>query len=667
MSVAVIESGRPVPWRRLPAYDVSIPRALAHLFATLKTWHETEVRAAMRLQYLYERDRFRTRSGFQMPSWVLQEYGWLQGEQNYAQPTRNVIKSRVDAVTSLLFSSGAEPRLEIYAAGAGYEEQVVAKSRSAALDGTMNSAIPRAQRKLVARTGLICSFAACMPVARNNRVDYHAIDTDRLYWDPHDARNAAKGDQPREMHMVEFIDRAELIAWYKGLDVDRLKLRRKAANMATLAKMYAAPRTRETSVQGPYEWQLDNQGITDATDRIRVVHSYRVATSPLSEDGRYVCTAWDGASESHGIVLVDRPFGRVTLPVVWWSPYPPECGGLVGAGLASQLVEVQRAIDYAMNRTQQRSEKMGWAKVLMSSNTPQTVEDNLRAEEIATIKIPGMDGPPIVMPLSALSEHDIAWIQMLFDWSGGDQGINDAIARGGSNRGATASGIAMFEELDRQIDRISDIYEAWQQFSLRLGNETIGAIEDACLYDSAFASHYKGPDGMPLEYDWADKSLPTAQYVLEIEQAGEFGRTRAGRIARLQEGARIGIFDPADVAAALRSDPDVRRLSAQSNALRTKIESDLDRLVDPRAKHDQVIVTRDDDLPLAARLATERIADARSRGAKDETVLRLREYRRQAEAELDLLLAEQQPPAPMDQAIGLSPSVLLDPAAAPVV
>jgi hypothetical protein len=424
-----------------------------------------------------------------------------------------------------------------------------------------------------------------------------------------------------------------------------LKLHHKRETAHRLATMRRATRTRETDVQSPYESYLDQQAITDATDRIRVVHSYRVATSAKLEDGRYVCTAWDGDSQSSGVVVVDRPFARATLPIVWWSPYPSECGGLIGVGLGAQLVEQQRALDFAMGRLQQRVERLGWAKVLLPSSVPQSVEDNLKAEEIATVKIPQMEGPPVVMENQALGQHDIQWIELLDAWSGGDMGINDAIARGGSGRAPTASGVAMFEELERQIGRISDIYEAWQQFTLRLGGETIGAIEDAVRYDASFASTYRGPDGDPLRYDWADKTLPTAEYVLEIEQAGAYARTRAGRLAWLQEGGRSGIFQPDEAAAAIRSDPNVRRLAAGANAPRAKIERDLSVLCDPRGKHDDVVVTRDDDLALAVRLASERIAEAASRRAKPETLLRLRNYRRAAEAELELIRAEQLPPA----------------------
>lgn len=624
------------PWRKLPRYDLGIPRALDALFRQLKGWHEEEVRTAVSLQYLYERDKFKTRGGrFQMPRWVLEDYDWL--DQTFASPTRNVVKSRVDMVTSLLFSS--QPRLEIYAAGAGYEEQLIAESRAAALDGTINASGPREQRRRVARTGLIASFGACMPLARNNQVRFHAVDLDRLYWDPHDARSDAQGEPPREMHYVEFLDRDSLIAWYRGLDADMLGHAGREAKLGQLEQMTPTKRTRETDVQTPYDWLLAKRGITDATDRIRVVHSYRVASSPLLENGRYVCTAYDGGRE-HGIVLIDRDFTRSTLPICYWSPYPAETGGLIGVGLGAQLVDYQRAIDFSLGRGQQRLEKAGWHKVLLPGNVSQQVMDDLKAAEIAFVKIPQMEGPPVTMENRALSEHDITWIQMLVDWSAGDQGINEAIARGGSERGATASGVAMFEEKDRQLDRVSDIYEAWGLFSKQLGDETIGAIEDAIRFDKAFATHFKNPDGEAMLYDWADAALPTGQYVLELEEGSAFARTRPGRIARMVEGAKMGIFDPADVAAAVRESPDIRRLSRQSNALRRKILRDLTQLTNPRGKHGDVVVTEDDDLALAVKLTSERIADAQAAGAKPATVLRLREYRRDAESLLELLNAQ---------------------------
>lgn len=623
-----------MPWYRAPRFDEALGKRLDGLFSQLKQWKEREVGNAVRLEFLYERDRFVTKSGrgYNMPRWVLEDYGWLV-DADVAAPRLNLIKSRVDTLTSLLFSS--QPAVEIRVSGAEYEQQRQARAQTAALEATMNTDEAKEQLRLVLRDGLISNFGAAMPVVRGNQVHYERIRLDQLYWDPYDARSG----RPKSMHLVEFPDRDDFLQWYKGLDAKALGIVSHDKRAGRVAKLDPVTKVRETDVVTPFDWDVGSCGITDSTERLRVVHSWRVATSPIAEDGRYVCTVF-GRGDTHGVVVIDTAFPRTTLPVCWYSPYPP-IEGVVGSGYATLLVEAQRALDLSMKRLQNRIEKLGWAKIGIGGNVNEEMIENYVAEEITVVRLPGQDAP-FQIDTAALSTHDIEWVNLLSQWTAQFYGINEALSFGASNRGATASGVAMYEEADRQIDRLSDIYEATQIFRLRVATETLNAIDDALRVDPKFRTTYRDKDGNTETFEWADISLPHGSYSLQIEEAGELGRTKAGRMARILEGAKLGIFSPETAAAAVNDSPDIRRLSRMANAPRRAIERDLAELVDEKGRHDDVIPTEDHDLALAVKMVGDQINDAMASGARPETIERLREYRRQAEALLQRIQVEAQ-------------------------
>lgn len=622
-----------MPWYRAPRFEEAFGRRLDSLFSGLKTWKTSKVTDSVRLEYLYERDRFTVRNGgYKMPRWVLEEYGWL-ADQDVAAPRINLVKSRVDTLTSLLLSS--QPAIEIRSSGAGYEEQRVARSREAALEGTLNTDAAKEQLRLIGRDGLISNFGACMPVVRGDELHFERLRLDQLYWDPHDARRG----KPKSMHLVEYSDRDDFLAWYKGLDAKAMGITNHDKRISRVAKMEPVTRTRETeTVETPYDWEIGSTGLCDSTERLRVVHSWRVATSALDEDGRYVCTVY--GRDGYGCVVIDRPFPRTTLPICWWSPYPP-IEGLVGSGYATLLVETQRALDFAMRRLQNRVEKLGWAKLGIGQQVNEEAIENYAAEEITVIRLPGTQDI-IQIDTQALSTHDIQWIETLTGWTASFYGINEALASGASNRGASASGLAMYEESDRQIDRLSDIYESWQNFRLRVAQETLNAIEDAVRQDPKFRTSYKDLDGNLVTEDWADHQSPHGSYSLQVEEAGELGRTRAARMAKILEGAKLGIFTPDTAAAAVQDSPDLRRLNRMANAPRRAIERQLGILIKSNGDWDSVQPSSDLDLALAVKMCSDQINDAMASGAKPETIERLREYRRNAESELQRIQAEQQ-------------------------
>lgn len=619
-------------WYRYPSFDPSLPRKIKETCDQMKKRKERDVKSGLRLSYIYERERFVSRNGrgYTMPHWVLEQCGWL-ADIDMAAPRLNLIKSRCDFLNIQLFNN--QGNFGIESGNAGFEETMIAEARMSALEGAMNTTEIKQMLEQAGLIGLIENFIAATTVIRNDEPQIHLIKLENLYWD---SRDAKYGD-PKSMHWVEYMDKKDCVEWYSGFDAQAMNIKRHGQRLKKIEELKPVETVRELDgVLDPYDYE-DEQiyGCIDSTERLRVVHSYRVSTSPLNEDGRYICSVYGANGE---VLAIDTIYPRSKLPIVWWSPYPAKQGGIVGSGYAVLLLEIQRALDFSMARAQNRMEKMGWAKVGLPMSVNEEVIENYVAEEITAVRLPGTTAP-FLFEANPISEGDMMWIDGLINRSSQLYGVNQAIASGGSDSGANASAVSKYEDTDRQIDRFTDIYHSWRLFRLRLAEEMLNTIEDAVRVDPDFATHYQDEDGTLIKYDWADVSLPNSQFKLKIEESGI--KNRKVRIEQILDGLKMGLFDPAQANTFMMQDPDIRKLNRLTTAARKAIEKDLTDLINPKGNHD-VQPTEDYDLQLAVILTGQVINDAYARRAKPETIERLREYRRAAESLLQIKMAEQQ-------------------------
>lgn len=616
-------------WFEYDHYDSAIVNNLSGLFGELKNYHDDLVTTTEWLKFLYWRDSYRTAGKYNLPEWLLQKYNsWV--DSNYAAPTRNIIKSNTDFIHSLLCTD--LPNIKVFSSNAGYEEQLVARSREAALDGTMNTPAFKKVLQNIGRTGMSGKIGLGMPTLRNGTIVAEQLSLDQVYWDYEDSRHG----NPTQIHVVTWPDKRQFLNWYKTLD--KLDIPDFSKKIEKIKEMRPVAKTRESSVETVYDWTGYTKSVTSASNRLRLVRSWLTASSPTEEDGREIWTLY-GEDNNQGLVILDDVFKRSTLPVVWFCPFPPEEGcGIVGGGIADQLVEKQRAIDFSMSRIQNRIEKMGWTKVGIPTTMTEEAIENYVAEEITVVRLPGAD-KPIELGHNPLSQHDLLWVSSCVNDAASDLGLNEPLARGASNRGANASGLAMYEEYDRQIDRLSSINNSWRYFVLRFAEESLNCIEDAIRIDEKFATNYKDADGDFIRFEWADKSLQNAQFTLHLEEVSEYGHKRSSRIAKIMEQVKLGMLPASTGSAALQDSPDIRGLNRMANSARRLVEKDINKIITGKMPG---VPNRDYDLPLTVELVGQAIRDAMASEAKVETLLALTEYKRQAEAALESMLAEQQ-------------------------
>jgi hypothetical protein len=614
-------------WYKLPDFSDKMPEKIWAIIDATKTYRETLIQDAAALSWAYHRDKYlmRSRAGLglqvnQMPEAASKRFSWLAE----CTPGVNITKSSVDTLVAWLLSNQA--KLEISTSGACYEQRRQVEARNLSLDATMNQRKAKRSIMLAGRDGLLKGVGAAMPCLRDRRVTYRRIQLHQLVWDPFDARD---GD-PRTMHLIEYVDRGQFLAWYESQRGKKTGVAEKIRRMARATSSYQAGAGTEAYL-GPYDWELNSSAVTESTDRVMVVHSWRKASRVGATDGRYVCTVhscygFDRGLVDGAVVALDQKFKRVTFPVVIWSPYPDD-EGILGTGLGHLMTPWQEACDRTFFKIQRTLDRLGHTKIVVPQGSIQdsTIKEFLRMG-ISVVQVENPSEIPRIIDGYALRKDDLEWLERLLSYSRDEYGINHMLAQGGSQLGADASGAARVEENYRQTDRLSDIVVHYDDFRRELGVETMNVIEDAIEMDRDFAAQYKDRDGELISVKWADLALPNGEYEVEIQEVGELGDRKAGQVAKILDLQQRRAISDEGAKEALLNNPDYRALARYETAGYRLIQAQLSELSDPNGDHEFARPDEDVDLELAMKMARKAIQDARSRKAKPETVNRLRQY-----------------------------------------
>jgi hypothetical protein len=609
---------RPRPWFHHERYDEALVPAVVRALGQSRQYFEKRVRRQYKYEYLYQREDWRSfdATGWRAPIW-LQQAGL--GLDDDVSDIENVVKGRIDFLVSLLFTEQAA--VEVSASGVSFEVQQAVMARSRALNALFNTATTEHAFRHVGRQGLVGAWSAIWPRIVGDSVEFKPLALEQCWWDPYDARDGS----PKTFGVLEYMDRAELLASFDSLDVQVPYKRDRARKVAELA-----PATRmDYGLQSLYDWDLDAYHVTDCTDRLCVMRFWRTSTTVDAKDGREVVIVTSNAGEAQGaVLLMDEPFARTTIPVVGWSPYPA-FRGMIGSGYAALLEDTQKAVDYHWRRVLKQSRECGWNKIV-TDDREALPEDVLAAyaEQDITV-IPGRGVAPQVLQTPGIRREDLDLINVIKGASAQTYGMNEVLAGGNTALSGDPSGVAMHEEATRQIDRQSDIYESFAMLRIGAARELLNAIDEAVRRNSAFRTQYRAY-GRQRDYEWAKLSLPHNQYNVGLEEKGQLANSRAERIAKIQASAEMGLVSPADAQYTLLTTPDLQRLGDLATAPRDAIEDDLDQLCREDGDH-EVQPTEDHDLPLAIQLSGQKINRARVAGASFDTIELLRGYRRAAQ------------------------------------
>lgn len=629
--------------------------------------------------WMLERERYMERGTVQaVPPFVGRRFGWLGSE---IPPSINIFRSVLDTLLSWLFAD--PPALDISTPHMSGGERRMNQRRSRALDGTMNSREARAKVRRVAQDGLLKGFSAMWPRLRCGKVYYQRLHYFQVLFDPYDARTG----EPTHMHVVELVDRSGLLAWYRRLDgipnhKARIKMIEDMPRVEQLLGRADSTYSAVGSYVSPYETELTQTGTYNGSDQIRLLHSWRLATEPGADDGRYAITVHGDTQPlanseplspglPRSVTVLDRPFTRTTFPVCWWSPFPAD-EGVNGTGFGHLLEHWQEAIDRSFFKLQRALDLYGHIKYMVPRGSiAATSLPALLAQGITVVEVDGTAEPQIFDP-QVLRSEDINWIVRCLEWSQAPYGVNQMLATGQSQLGANAPYIALVEEEDRQTERLANVWEQFQDFRCRLGTETFNLLADSVEVYPKLTASWRDKSGHRLYMPWK-ALLPHETWIVEPELTGSLGRTRKGRLAKILDAASRQILDPKLAKDALLNDPAIRHLARLETAGYRLVERQLEELIDPKGDHDLAVVDEDTPLDIAktyveAYIYLLKAEVGKMTSAEQDTLERLRSYKLAVTNRLAKEAAKQAPlPPGAPGGIGPQGEIQLPPSAMGVV
>lgn len=626
-------------WKQSGAKAV---RAIWSHIEGLEQWRAPSLREVARLVWLYEREMYQTRGGrgeataSKPPD---QGYGEYYGE-GAAEESVNLLKSRIDTLGARLFAE--VPAVVVSQVNATFEQEFRASEQTSILNGCMNTETSRGQLRRPGYDGLLTGLGVAFPIVRDGIVRYERVLMKQLWWDPADAQY----ESPRSIHYKTRKSKSVVVA--EIADDSTISDGDKAAMIAKVNALATPSLEFTTTGLGsltPYERRLQSYtstGTRYALDQVHVIYSWHLPGSRSASDGKYLITVHGGSGgqdvgHGAGVIRYEGEWKRTSFPLVWWSPYLAY-EGLEGIGLGHTYKPYQHQIDRVWAKMERELATLGHAKLLIGKGG---------REQIAAIADPDIDviqldvtvqpgGKPYeIITASPQSPQDHAWFKLVMEVADAMAGINEVMASGGTTRGATASGVAMYQEDERQGARYRDVESRWDGFLQRAARQTLFALNDAAARDEAFRVTFFDQAIGSRQTRWAAIQTADEELATSMEQVGLIGRTLAGRIGLIEGLKGMGAISPEAANAELAQSADVNRITRYENAGRNLVKYQLIGLCGERSSPEEYAEfnpTLDTPLDIAERLGIQQLQIAIRRGAKNATKNRLRNYISKARA-----------------------------------
>lgn len=564
----------------------------------------------------------------------------------------SIVKSIVKTIVAWLFSE--TPPLGVKASGATFEMRKALDQYGVALDSILNTPENADTLRVAARDGILKGFGAAWVQLEDGKLVIKRLHRRQVQYDPYDARDG----HPRCIYISEWRDRDSFKDWLKAFGESTKHLSQKLKRIDKLSTLTGYTGSDNQKYWTLYDWELNGLNVPDTTQRIEIVHCFRLASSADANDGRHTVIARGAAygGEKGGVILTDIPTSLTSFPVVWWTPDPND-QGIRGSGFYHDLIKWQSAIDRHMYKIQKTADKFGWEKVAIPPGAAKLTEAFFEGG-IYPIEIAGGQNlPKSIGKAIPLSSEDIMWVDKLMTMSMNMVGVNQLMAQGGSRLGAGASAVALVEENYRSTDRFSDVLRRWQRFLIDLGRQVLFALDAAIDQDKHYSAsfEYKGDQ---TRVKWADLRKQTGNYVVDVEMRGEMAGSRAGRMAKIIDLAARNLIDESVAQEMMMSTPDVRKAARLSLAGTRLVEWQLENYIQNEKIPESTPSQEMDEQTLAVAIdrATKYLYLAQVEGANEETITRLRRYKQTAES----ILRDKTPPPPPQGPQGVPPEMMAE-------
>lgn len=451
------------------------------------------------------------------------------------RPTMNVTQSCVDTLVSRMTQN--KPRPIFLTDDGNYKEQNLAKQLNQFIMGEFyrNKAYDKGRMNL--RDA--CTFGdGFIKVGRkDSKVSLEKRLTTELYADKDDSWY---GD-PRQLHEFMLSNRDVVAAtWPEAkLDIDK----------ASKAYVDGSGESSDT-----------------ITDQIILVESWHKRSGENAKDGRHVIVCSAG-------VILDEKWDKANFPFVKMS-YNPHSVGYFSQGLVETLMGTQLGIDTILRTIAEAMNLVGVPRVFIDEMS-KVLEASLNNNVGTIVKYRGVKPSYEVAPCIPMEMYD--HLMRLIQFAYQIAGISELAAASQKPAGLN-SGEAQRVFLDNQDVRFAALEDRYSQQYIDLAYLVIDEARDIAEETGEYTTVFPNKDGT-REVDLPKAAILKDSYVIQCFDESMLPRDPAGRYAQLSEMLASNEIT-LDEFRSLQSLPDLNESDKLANALRDRIKSILDAIIE---------------------------------------------------------------------------------------
>lgn len=450
----------------------------------------------------------------------------------YSHLAANVIKSCVDTAVARIAKS--KPRAFVLPNVGDYRIKRKARNLTKFLDGAMYSALVYQNSEDVFRDACIYGTGALLLRERHNQIESVQVKVDELIVD----QVTGMYDDPQEMHWEHPTPRTELIALY--------------------------PEFKNEIEDARMAWRGD-MAFMSQQDLVMVVHSWRVPSTPDSNDGRYtVCIA--------NATLCDEEYNKAYIPIYRYHWSPPTYGPF-GTGIALELYGIQSTITSTWRSICESVYTFAIPRVWV--DTVNGVSQHQITNEISVNRYSG--NPPIFQTPSAMAPDVYSWMQYMIDYAFRQVGLSQLSAQSEKPAGLN-SGVAMRTYQDVETQRFAVVGQRWERWFMCVAKGLVDMSSDLYAKTSKLSAKVPGR-GFIQTVNWKDVCLDDDQYDIGVFPTNLLALDPEGRLQQIQEYINSGLM-PKDVAISQLNMPVLNDWIERETAARERAERMIDSILD---------------------------------------------------------------------------------------
>jgi len=308
------------------------------------------------------------------------------------------------------------------------------------------------------------------------------------------------------------------------------------------------------------------------SDQIIVVEAWHRRSSEDSDDGMHVIVCSDGE------LYCDEEWDKDDFPFVQ-LPYDKNSVGFYSRGLVEILLGTQIEINKMLITASQSINLMGTPRIFIDemSKVLETAFNN-NIGTIIKIRNMASNAPILKDGTSGLTEDWYAHLERLVQYAYQQSGISAMSATSQKPMGLNSGeSIRAFDAL--QSDRFAAFAKRYENYFIDLAYKIIDLASDIAEREGSYTTVFPTSDGTrEVELPKAKELLRDTNVIQCFDQSS-LPRDPAGRYAQLSEMLAAGEIDVSEFRS-LIGFPDLKESDKLANALRDRIKTILDRIVD---------------------------------------------------------------------------------------